>query len=99
MGFMQLMAEHGDWYVVETSSGTYTIPEDVVGEEPYENIYALEPYVEGEPESFELKTGWCAHYSAPGYLDQTDWMGPYETEEEALKECQELYGDEEGADE
>ncbi len=42
-------------------------------------------------ESITLKTAWGARYSAPGYLDCTDWcLG--ETEDEAVAKCKELYG-------
>ena len=37
--------------------------------------------------------GWHARLSAPGYLDCTDWIGPYATEDEALEALYELYGD------
>jgi hypothetical protein len=39
--------------------------------------------------------GWFARYSAPGYMDCTDNVGPYETRAEALRECFELFGDSE----
>lgn len=46
------------------------------------------------------ESGWCARYSAPGYLDCTEWCGPFATEEEAEEECRAMYGDdEEDADE
>jgi hypothetical protein len=45
-------------------------------------------------DSVELRHAWGARYSAPGYLDCTDWcLG--ETEEEAVQECKDLYGDDE----
>lgn len=37
------------------------------------------------------KMGWYSRLSAPGYLDATDWAGPFDTEAEALKHCMELY--------
>lgn len=38
--------------------------------------------------------GWFARLSMPGYMDCTDWSGPFETEAEALEYLNELYGDE-----
>jgi hypothetical protein len=37
--------------------------------------------------------GWYSRLSAPGYLDCTDWSGPYETESEALEALYEMFGD------
>ena len=37
--------------------------------------------------------GWYARLSAPGYLDCTDWVGPYDTEEEALEALFDVYGE------
>jgi hypothetical protein len=39
----------------------------------------------------ELGTMWCARLSAPGYLDATDWIGPFETESEALAELARMH--------
>lgn len=44
-------------------------------------------------DSIEAWEGWGAQYHMSGYLDQTDWVLG-DTEEEAVKECKELYGDE-----
>lgn len=37
--------------------------------------------------------GWYSRFSAPGYLDCTDWIGPFKSENEALIELWEMYGD------
>jgi hypothetical protein len=39
----------------------------------------------------EEVTGWWARLSAPGYMDATDWVGPYETEREARRYIYETY--------
>lgn len=38
------------------------------------------------------RAGWYSRLSAPGYLDCTDWFGPYETEDEAWTALYEAYG-------
>jgi hypothetical protein len=44
--------------------------------------------LDGEPcESEERAPGWYHRLSAPGYLDRTDWIGPFETEAEARADC------------
>jgi hypothetical protein len=39
----------------------------------------------------EENPGFYARLSAPGYMDCTDWSGPFETEEEAVAELIKLY--------
>ena len=39
----------------------------------------------------ETKHGWFARLSAPGYLDCTEWEGPYKTEKEAVDAVCDLY--------
>lgn len=47
----------------------------------------------------ENLAGWYGRLSAPGYLEATDWDGPYESDEEALKAVMELFEcDENGED-
>lgn len=58
----------------------------------------LRDYTEnGEPDAstVELVCGWCGRYSAPGYMDRTDWCGPFDTEREAREETIARYGEEE----
>ena len=35
--------------------------------------------------------GWYSRFSAPGYLDATDWHGPFKSPQTALKEIIEFY--------
>lgn len=39
----------------------------------------------------EAKKGWYSRLSAPGYLDCTDWQGPYATEVASIREVCEQY--------
>jgi hypothetical protein len=39
------------------------------------------------------EAGYFSRLSAPGYMDCTDWSGPYETEEEAVAEMLSMYAD------
>jgi hypothetical protein len=94
MGFMHLYSEFGTWYKVTSTGGEGTlVPADLVGPEP--EVVSFADYIEGEPAEFERKEGWAARYSANGYLDCTEWCGVYETKQEALDACRELYGDDE----
>ena len=69
--------------VEDKSGGTTLVPGDLVGAEP--EVSDFEDYIEGSPESFEKETGWFARLSAPGYLDATDWDGPFATEVQARR--------------
>lgn len=40
-----------------------------------------------------LGPGYYSRLSAPGYLDATDWHGPYDQPEEALEALYEIYGE------
>lgn len=72
MAFMQPFIERGDFYEVETDYGTFVVPADLVGSRPRKSDFAL--YVEGTPESFELRRNvYAAYLSAPGYMDRTDY--------------------------
>lgn len=53
-----------------------------------------EEYTEGEC----AQAGWYSRLSAPGYLDCTDWVGPFETEDDALRDCMEAYDVDENGD-
>lgn len=110
MPFMDLYTQHGSWYVVDGNVGGAVIPADLVSftigsghvfERGTDGAFApmekglLEYYEGNRLDTIELQRGWCARYSANGYLDCTDWCGPYATEDEALRACREMYGDDE----
>ena len=85
MGFMVPQVCHMKMLHVETDIGTEYIPADLVGEEhTHEDL--LE-YCEGS-EVFEVswEEGFYCREHAPGYLDCTEWVGPFATEEEAVTE-------------
>ena len=46
------------------------------------------PREDGEPS----EAGWYARLSAPGYMDCTEWSGPFASEEEALADLVETFG-------
>lgn len=119
MAFMKLFTRHGGWYLVETvDNGTCLIPDDVAGDiglsfgesiddddTRWETAWeALRDCCEGsKPQQIDYVESWGAHYSAPGYMDQTDWTLA-DTEQEAIDECKTMYGsdddeDDEDADE
>ena len=89
MSFMKPQIYRGDYFEVDTSTGTEIVPADIVGGGRTASIAveALLNYLEGTPDDadglIEIKRGWLARMSAPGYMDCTEWMA-FETQWEAL---------------
>lgn len=44
-------------------------------------------------EDDSASAGWYSRLSAPGYMDCTDWQGPYDSEDEALEGLFETFGE------
>lgn len=62
---------------------------------------AIRPYLEGSTDDVtevSCRQCWGARYSAPGYLDCTDWVLA-DTQAEAEEECRSMYGDDEEPEE
>ena len=93
MAFMKPEYEHATkarpWYRVETTAGIFIVPGDLVGVNP--SLEDLADYVEGAPQSFEPVSGYFARLSAPGYLDATEWSGPFDPVEEAQNYIRDTY--------
>lgn len=72
----------GQLWKVETDQGVYFVFPDQVSKDPANEEFA--DHVQGEIELIEMtEEGWFCHMSAPGYLDQTEWEGPFATRAEA----------------
>lgn len=61
-------------------------------------VYVYLPAIEEGGDPDPPKAGWYGRLSASGYLDATDWTGPFETSEEALQEVMNLYEVDENGD-
>lgn len=89
MTFMQPQVMKGEFYEVDTNSGTCIIPADVVGKDPTADMF--DPYIaDGVALAFEKKIGFGARTSAPGFMDCTDWC-LFNTEKEAWSYLIEQY--------
>jgi hypothetical protein len=101
MSFMSLFVTREDFVMFEDREGGQAIPLDVITEVSDPPIDALTEEIErtysfGGVRDVQIVRGkWWSRYSAPGYLDCTDWVGPCDTEAQAIEECKELYGDDE----
>ena len=90
MAFMVPQYTRDTFFVVDTDAGTEVVPADLVGDNPDPEDF--EDYIHGtEVFDYEAEKGWYARLSAPGYLDATDWTGPFETLEDAKDYIEETY--------
>ncbi len=82
--FMQHATEYGTFYVGETTEGTTILHRDIF--ETEKRHYKL---LRGE--RWRKRRGWFGRLSASGYLDCTDWSGPFDSEKEAKEFLSDLY--------
>lgn len=108
--FMQPEIDHTFYYEVETSHGTWIVPEGVgyfpiIPQEDYtytdehpewESIeVAFHDFIgSGRIKEVTPKIGWIARLSTPGCMDCTDWSA-HDTEQEAIDYLEETYGGDE----
>lgn len=84
------------WWEVETNCGTELVPAGLVSRlamESPDDCTPFRDYIEGDPIGVEPEpvTGYFARLSAPGYLDATEWAGPFETLAEAREYIADTY--------
>lgn len=95
MSFMRVETFKGKMMQFEGRNGIEVVPLDVADI----TRDALMKESKGFEVTEEIISGWFARYSAPGYLDCTDWDGPHETEDAAIESVKSLYGaDDDAAD-
>lgn len=93
MAHMIPVAEHFAAYHVDTNGGIAVVPESICGvlnldeNGMPDDVRVLLPYCEHPGiAGVKRRSGWYARLSADGYLDCTEWEGPFDSEREAL-EC------------
>ena len=82
--FMKNAVEYGTFHVGETTEGTVILHPDV-----FETEKQHYKFMRGE--RWRKVTGWYSRLSASGYLDCTDWSGPYASEDEADEALNDMY--------
>jgi hypothetical protein len=87
MAFMRPEYSDQPFHLVETSGETHAIPADVFG-----TIERVAEEYDTSPDRVEVVEGkvWC-RLQAPGYMDATDWSGPYDSLTEARAAIREDY--------
>ena len=81
----------------EVSQGAFIIDHangerSVIPLEYADDVHVTGPIHETD-ETERRPEAYVARLSAPGYMDATDWTGPFDTEEQALVALREMYGD------
>jgi len=93
--------------IIETNQGTVIVPAGTLStneilellNEETDPLHCLTDLGQAkEAGIYEVKEGWFARLSAPGYLDCTDWDGPFKTEQEAKEYLIDIYGDDDAED-
>jgi hypothetical protein len=104
MAFMKpVVTEKQEWAEVETNSGTWWVPFDILSKHEAESARRgdFEPllqYTEGTRAynaQSRIKKGYGVRLSAPGYMDVTDWE-VYGSKKEAARRAIELAKESEG---
>lgn len=94
MAFMVPAIEHGEFIRMEDATGeTRLFPADCL------DVAELLHLARKGDVTLAVERGFFARLSAPGYMDATDWQGPYATEAAAMADLCETYDvDEDGED-
>jgi hypothetical protein len=80
--FMEPQIEHGLFLLYEGDEESFWTPAE------FEHGSYLVHYT-----LVERRTGWFCRLSAPGYIDQTDWEGPFKRESAAARHLLDTYFD------
>lgn len=88
--FMSPEIWHGSYWKVDTNNGIELYPCD------YFDSFTVAYVTNCDKDDIERATGFFARLSAPGYLDCTEWCGPFNTEAAALAYLTDTYGDDNG---
>lgn len=81
MAFMKPELWHGGMWICEDSHGeSSNFPEDIFSREEAAKHCGLL-----DPDDVLYEKGWWVRLSAPGYMDATDWSGPFKSKKLALE--------------
>lgn len=87
--FMQPQAIFGDWFQVDTQYNGI-VSESVC----HFTVAEFAAHYGVSKKSVEvIRHKWFARLSAPGYLDCTEWTGPFDSEDDAMAYLEDMYGE------
>lgn len=88
--------QFGLFDIIETKNGTEIVPAGTYSEAEIlkliDNPNIHELLIATHNGSYNQVEGWFVRFSAPGYMDCTDWNGPYDSDLHAIRELDEQYG-------
>lgn len=89
---LETVASILNWTTEETESSWEELGQGFMT--PVVEWFPVNPEIMDDTEQAngELEPGFYARLSASGYLDCTDWSGPFKTENEAVAELISMYG-------
>lgn len=96
MSHMKPDIQFGVFDIIETKNGTQIVPigtycdDEILKLIDNTNVHDLITAL--NKGLYNQLEGWFARFSAPGYMDCTDWNGPYDSELHAMRELDEQYG-------
>jgi hypothetical protein len=106
--FMSPIATFDTFVIVDTNCGSFSFPADLIGKDLLDRIQDEDAILTNEEQkellqytagytffSAEVKEGYFSRLSASGFMDCTDWHGPYETLYECIWDLFNSYFDEE----
>ena len=98
MSHMQKMTTMELFVVAETNSGKTCFPAEFIGVSDErdlsdDELRLCDQYAESKVTEAEAVLGWFARMSAPGYMDSTEWCGPFDSEEKAIDHLEAMYED------
>jgi len=91
---METETMFGEWIVIDGVYGVSVYPEDYFSEgEALADYLGTDRLAENIRKVHECETiiGWAARLSMPGYLDCTEWVGPFISEQAAADHIYETY--------
>ena len=90
MPHLQDDIQEGWWLTVEYKTGEVTV--FAIDDKPFLSLSPIQDEHLDTVSEMKMSQGWGARLSAPGYLDCTDWLGPYESIEQATEALDEAWG-------
>mgnify|MGYP000736345245 CR=1 FL=1 len=82
---MQSEIIYGNWIIIDGAYGVSVYP----GE--YFTIDDAIVDYGGRVYEIDSTLGYCARLTMPGFLDSTEWIGPYDSEREAMRDIETMF--------
>ena len=85
MSNMQIETLESFWTIIDGIRGLSVHPKDI------SIMDAIEDYGFEGICSIVVEYGWAARFTMPGYLDCTEWAGVFDSEDQCVKNLQDMF--------